>query len=74
MASKTVWEARSRDEWETEKAFYDISSPMTTFGELVTAKQQPGDALNARKIDTWEAGVDKLGIMMNIAVGLTGHK
>jgi hypothetical protein len=72
MSSKTAWEARTRDEWASEKAYHDICRPMTTFGELVAARKRPRDPVNAQKLNTWEAGADKLALLMNIAVELTG--
>ncbi|CAM1504925.1 Fc.00g025160.m01.CDS01 [Cosmosporella sp. VM-42] len=72
-SAKTAWEARSLEEWEAETSLCGISYPIATFGELVSARKQPGDTVNARKLDTWEAGADKLGMMMNIAVELVGE-
>lgn len=71
-SAKTAWEARTLGEWEAEKSFHDVSSPMATFGELIVAKRQSADPVHSRKLETWEAGVDKLGMMMNIAVELVG--
>lgn len=69
-SSKFVWEARTRDEWQTEKLHHERSCPITTFAELLEVHGRPGDAENARKLDTWEAGSDKLGMLMDIAVEL----
>lgn len=69
-SNKTLWEARSLDEWETEKAFNDASFPMTLFGEVIAARRRPTDPLMARRLDAWEAGSDKMGVLMNIAVDL----
>lgn len=66
-SNKTMWESRSREEWETEKAFYDLSYPMTTFQDIVEAKKRSDDPLMARRMDAWEAGADKLGVLLNIA-------
>lgn len=65
VSNKLLWEARTREEWETEKAFYDASCPMTLFGELVDARRS-GEPVNAR-LAAWEAGADKMGLLMNIA-------
>lgn len=65
--NKTQWEARSQGEWETEKAFYNISPPVLTFGELLNARRNSNDPLNAQTLQSWEAGADKMGLMMNIA-------
>ncbi|KAF2788627.1 hypothetical protein K505DRAFT_328798 [Melanomma pulvis-pyrius CBS 109.77] len=68
VSPKTVWEARTQEEWLSEKAFHDISCPFQVFGELIEAKRRPNDAGNAQRLETWEAGTDKLGLMMNLAV------
>jgi hypothetical protein len=70
VSNKTLWEARSLAEWETEKALYDASYPMTTFDELVEAKRRSTQPLYRRKLETWDAGVDKIGILLNIATEL----
>jgi hypothetical protein len=70
-SARHAWEARTRGEWETEKCLEDISCPLTTFGELLTAQERPEDPLYADKLSNWEAGADKLGMMMNIAIVLT---
>lgn len=67
ISNKTLWEARSREEWHVEKAFYDVSGPMVTLGELVKARKNPTDALSAQKLQTWEAGTDKMAALLNIA-------
>ncbi|KAF5667134.1 atp-dependent dna helicase pif1 [Fusarium heterosporum] len=73
-SSKTLWEARSLEEWQTEKAFYDMSSPLTTLGELVEAKKNSGNPLEAQKLQTWEMGGDKMSAMLNLAVEFVwGH-
>lgn len=71
MSSKTMWEARSNEEWQVEKAFHDTCSLVRTFGELVEAKKDPMNPLNAQKLQNWEAGADKMGVMLNIVMELT---
>ncbi|KAL9468428.1 hypothetical protein ACSS6W_010122 [Trichoderma asperelloides] len=70
VSSKTLWEARSITEWETEKALYDASDPMTSFDELVNAKRKSNQPYYRRKLETWDAGADKMAIMLNIAAEL----
>lgn len=69
VSGKGLWEARSREEWETEKAFHDASFPMTVFGELVDARRRP-DSPHDGRLTAWEANVDKMGLIMNIATAL----
>lgn len=70
VSNKTLWEARSTTEWQTEKALYDASDPMTSFEELVDAKRRSHQPYYRRKLETWNAGADKMGIMLNIAAEL----
>ncbi|KAM0221331.1 hypothetical protein ACHAQD_005234 [Fusarium lateritium] len=67
-SSKLLWEARSLEEWQTEKAFYDMSSPFTVLGELVRAKEDSGNPIHAQKLQTWETGSDKMTAMLTLAV------
>ncbi|RBA22372.1 hypothetical protein FPRO05_00719 [Fusarium proliferatum] len=67
-SSKLLWEARSLEEWQTEKAFFDMSCPMITLGELVEAKSNTGNPVEAQRLQTWEMGSDKMAAMLNIAV------
>ncbi|KAF5669357.1 C6 finger domain-containing protein [Fusarium circinatum] len=67
-SSRLLWEARSLEEWQTEKAFFDMSCPMTTLGELVEAKANAGNPLEAQRLQNWEMGSDKMSAMLNIAV------
>ncbi|KAI6749672.1 hypothetical protein HG530_015086 [Fusarium avenaceum] len=67
-SSRLLWEARSLEDWQTEKAFHDMSSPLTTLGELVRAKEDSGDPLHAQKLQTWETGSDQMAAMLTLAV------
>ncbi|KAF5649400.1 short chain dehydrogenase family [Fusarium sp. NRRL 52700] len=67
-SNKLLWEARSLEEWQTEKAFFDMSCPMTTLGELVEAKANAGNPIEAQRLQSWEMGSDKMTAMLNIAV------
>lgn len=68
LSSKTLWEARSSEDWQVEKAFYEASSPVLTLGELARARTSPSHPLNEQRLQIWEAGADKLAVMMNIAL------
>ncbi|KAJ9156128.1 hypothetical protein NKR23_g1121 [Pleurostoma richardsiae] len=70
--AKAMWEARTREEWETERAFHEVSllhTDMWSFGALMDA-HEGGGPLNAMRLDAWEAGTDKLGALMSIAICL----
>ncbi|ORY01122.1 hypothetical protein BCR34DRAFT_494155 [Clohesyomyces aquaticus] len=67
-SAKTLWEARTLAHWQDEKAFHAISRPFQEFGELVDAKRRPNETGNTTKLEAWETGTDKLGLLMNFAV------
>ena len=74
-SNRTLWEARDRTEWEAEKGLEaGVNYPLPTFGELVAAREAAAwDPANASRLAMWEAGADKLGMMMNIAIELVGE-
>ena len=63
-----LWEAKTLEEWQTEKAFFDVSRPLKTVGELVGAKGNVGDIVEKNKLLAWEMGSDKMAAMLDIAV------
>lgn len=65
-SSKILWEARSEEEWEEENTLHIASSPISTLGELMAAKKRSDIPLNAKRLQAWEAGADKLGMLLNI--------
>lgn len=73
MSGKSLWEARTREEWEYERDSQNFDDSLLTFGELMAALKRPEEPAHARKLDAWEVGADKLGMMMNIAVELAGE-
>ncbi|KAH7325561.1 hypothetical protein B0I35DRAFT_420758 [Stachybotrys elegans] len=66
ISTKTLWEARSQQEWEAEKALDDFNMPVRTFGELLDLKRSPKSPLHAKRLQSWESGTDKLGNLLNI--------
>ena len=70
QSSKTLWEARTRDEWHVEQDMNELNYPIWTFGELLEAQALRKDGGYAKKLNNWEVGVDKLGTMMSIAMEL----
>lgn len=56
-----------------EKALYDVSNPVMTLGALAKAKRNPEGSLHAQELRCWEAGTDKLAIMLDIAASSSRH-
>ncbi|KAJ4258070.1 hypothetical protein NW762_008210 [Fusarium torreyae] len=67
-SSKMLWEARSLEEWQTEKTYSDMGIPVVTLGELVEAKANSTNPLHAHKLQAWEMGSDKMATMLDVAV------
>ncbi|KIX05648.1 uncharacterized protein Z518_03620 [Rhinocladiella mackenziei CBS 650.93] len=70
--AKAMWEARSREEWETARAFFDaglLYTDVWNFGALIDAHYNR-DPLNTMRLDAWEAGTDKMGVLLSIAISL----
>ncbi|KAH7123521.1 hypothetical protein B0J13DRAFT_566738 [Dactylonectria estremocensis] len=74
VSNKTLWEARSCEEWQVEKAFYDVSGPVVTLGELIQVRKNPSDPLSAQKLQSWEAGTDRMAVLLNIATDFVWSK
>ena len=49
----------------------DAAQPdlLSTFGGLIVAKAQTSHKENARALNCWNAGVDALGHLLNLAAG-----
>ncbi|KAK9321096.1 hypothetical protein V1517DRAFT_327446 [Lipomyces orientalis] len=73
-SGKTMWEARTRAEWESELAFHDVGRirrELWNLGALVDAHhRQSHDPLSASLLDAWDASTDKLGTLMSFCVSL----
>ena len=70
---KTLWEASTRDAWVSEYHMYGATTPaarLNTFGCLIESKKQWKEPAHARKLDLWNAEVDKLGSLLNAAVSM----
>lgn len=67
-SSKLLWEASTSPLWQFEYELDALkkTSRVSTIGELVNAQQRPNDFLNAR-LDAWNAGIDELGFLLNLA-------
>ena len=71
--SKTLWEASTHDAWVSEYHVYGATAPVArldTFGSLIESQKQWKEPAHARKLDVWNAQVDKLGSLLNAAVSM----
>jgi hypothetical protein len=67
-APQMQWEARTREAWLKELGA-DVPA-MTTFGSLVDVKQHIHEQESKQKLGIWNARMDRLGSLLNIAVAL----
>lgn len=67
-APQTQWEARTREAWMKE--VWSDSPAITTFGCLITAKQHIDKPESKQKLAAWNARMDRLGSLLNVAVAL----
>jgi hypothetical protein len=64
---KSLWEASTRSAWETEyEASRFQTSGLVTLGDLIDLQQSDYTPSNARRLDTWNAGVDSSGSLLNL--------
>ncbi|CAH0058536.1 unnamed protein product [Clonostachys solani] len=70
ISPKSLWEARTREEWEIERTFHTKGNPISTYGELARAKLAPDNPANRQRLRYWEAGTDKLGTLVNLSITL----
>jgi hypothetical protein len=68
--SRAVWEARSYTAWENEYLNFYHKQPqeMKTFGDLIDAHERSDDPRYVELIDKWNASVDGIGHLMNLAI------
>jgi hypothetical protein len=71
-APRSIWEARSYSAWENEYVSFYHNEPleMKTFGDLIDAHARSADPHYAELIDCWNARVDGVGYMMNLAISI----
>lgn len=67
-APQMQWEARTKEAWLEELGA--DGSVMTTFGSLVNVKQHIHEQESKQKLGVWNARMDRLGSLLNIAVAL----
>jgi hypothetical protein len=66
--SKSLWEAPTHVIWESEREAtrtFQLSG-LITLGDLIDAQQADYTPSNANRMDSWNAGVDNLGILLNL--------
>ena len=71
-AAKSLWEASTESAWETEYEASRIflTSGLSTLGDLNDAQRSDYSPSNARNLDTWNAGIDNLGTLLNLVVDM----
>jgi hypothetical protein len=67
-APQMQWEAQTREAWLKELGA-EVPA-MTTFGSLVDVKQHIHEQESKQKLGVWNAKMDRLGSLLNIAVAL----
>ncbi|KAN0089203.1 hypothetical protein V8E51_019463 [Hyaloscypha variabilis] len=70
---KTEWEANTKAQWRIEHenaSARSRSTALRTFGELIDAHQSTPRGRNSEGLDAWNAGIDHLGVLLNLAVHL----
>lgn len=67
-APQTQWEARTREGWTKE--FGVEGALIATFGGLIKARQHTEEQESKEDLAVWNARVDRLGSLLNIAVAL----
>lgn len=71
-SAKTLWEAKTREEWEFE---YSACNNMReigidTLGMLIEAYKRNDDPTNSRLLDHWNGRADNLGSLLNIVASM----
>ncbi|CAG9984211.1 unnamed protein product [Clonostachys byssicola] len=67
---KSLWEARTRLQWENEYKFYKDSpvGGLDVFGDLYDACKHKHIRENQLKLNSWNSTVDNLGSLLNLGV------
>jgi hypothetical protein len=64
-----MWEARSREEWEEERAIQNMGRlhiDLWNLGALLDAQRHPEDPMYAQLLEIWGANTDKMGVLMSV--------
>ena len=70
---KTLWDASTREAWVSEYDVYGANTPLAgldSFGSLIESNKRGTELAHARKLDLWNAQVDRLGSLLNAAVSM----
>ncbi|CAI6088015.1 unnamed protein product [Clonostachys chloroleuca] len=67
-APKSLWEARTRSQWEKEYKFFKDSPVrgLDVFGDLYDACKHKNIRENQLKLNSWNSTVDNLGSLLNL--------
>ncbi|KAI0158043.1 hypothetical protein GGR52DRAFT_577011 [Hypoxylon sp. FL1284] len=68
----SLWNARSRSEWESSRNYHRQNSQgsLKTFGDLLDARSSPPGSDLSKQLDRWHASCDKLGQLLTLATVL----
>jgi len=68
--SKTEWEARDESQWGKEHghAAAGSTTALRTIGDLIDAHRRLPGAQISDRLGMWNAGIDHLGMVLNLAV------
>lgn len=69
---KTLWEAKTREDWELEYSIYTTiqESRLQTLGTLIESLQQNDNPAMSQQLDHWNGSADNLGSLLNIVAGM----
>jgi len=68
------WEAKTEAQWRTEyqnavsARNASHGGALKTFGDLIDAHQRVPGVERDERLDVWNAGIDHLGMLLNLAV------
>ncbi|KAI1091749.1 hypothetical protein F5B19DRAFT_254000 [Rostrohypoxylon terebratum] len=65
----SLWNARTRDEWESARKVYCRDPPrlIRRFGDLIEARSCPPNSDHGQELNRWHANCDKLGLLLTLA-------
>jgi hypothetical protein len=72
--TKTEWEAKTESQWRREHnnatAAASSATALHTLGDLIDAHRRLPGAQASDRLGMWNAGIDHLGMVLNLAVGM----
>jgi hypothetical protein len=67
-SSKYLWEAPTQAAWEKEQEAYRmLPGELLTLGDLMDAQSNGFSPPHSHRLDKWNAGVDGVGVLLNLA-------